>query len=189
MPMPRHPEHFFQGLLGAKGMRPAIVQVCGRRPAHGQCAKRCERDAAGRWPETLACASCGSSTPMLRAGLSIGGGVTHCLACGHSELYRQKDFPKSIGIAIVVVAAAAAPFTPYYASLFAAALFDALLYLALPERLVCYVCGARHTGFSNDPRHPRFDREIDERLKYGERAVMGKPMRAGGTAGAPEPEH
>ncbi|TAJ21682.1 MAG: hypothetical protein EPO68_04290 [Planctomycetota bacterium] len=126
---------------------------------------------------------------MLRDGLSSGRGLVRCLACGHPELYRQKDFPKSVGIAIVVVAAVAAPFTPYYASLFAAALIDALLYLALPERLVCYVCGARHSGFANDPRHPRFDREIDERLKYGARAVMGKPMRAGGTAGAPEPEH
>ena len=34
-----------------------------------------------------------------------------------------------------------------------------------------------------------FDREIDERLRYGERAVMGKPMRESGTANAPEPEH
>jgi len=51
------------------------------------------------------------------------------------------------------------------------------------------VCGARHRGFSPRPRHPRFDREIDERLRYGERAVMGKPMREGGTADAPEPEH
>jgi hypothetical protein len=34
------------------------------------------------------------------------------------------------------------------------------------------------------PRHPRFDREIEERLLYGKRAVMGKPMRECGTAEA-----
>jgi hypothetical protein len=51
------------------------------------------------------------------------------------------------------------------------------------------VCLARHHRFCPQPRHPRFDREIEERLKFGERAVMGKPMREGGTAGAPEPEH
>jgi len=33
------------------------------------------------------------------------------------------------------------------------------------------------------------DRTIEERLKFGENAVMGSPMREGGTAGAPEPEH
>lgn len=169
-------------------MTPAVVQPCDRDAPSG-CAKRAEREPAGQWPAELACAGCGTRAPLLRDGLSSAGGLTHCLACGHPELYRQKDFPKSIGIAIVVLAAIAAPFTPYYASLFAAAAIDALLYLALPERLVCYVCGARHTGFANEPRHPRFDREIDERLKYGERAVMGKPMRAGGTANAPEPEH
>ncbi|MBM3977944.1 MAG: hypothetical protein FJ299_13280 [Planctomycetes bacterium] len=137
----------------------------------------------------LACGTCASKAPLLLEGLSSAGGVSRCLACGHPELYRQKDFPKALGISIVVIAAVAAPFTPYYASLFAAALVDAVLYWSLPERLVCYVCGARHSGFADVPRHPRFDREIDERLKYGQRAVMGKPMREGGTANAPEPEH
>jgi hypothetical protein len=54
---------------------------------------------------------------------------------------------------------------------------------------VCYVCTARHRGFHEEPRHPAFDREIRERLRFGDKAVMGKPMRPGGTAGAPDPEH
>lgn len=121
-------------------------------------------------------------------GLAPGGGLTGCLACGHPELYRQKDFPRTLGLAIVVGAAVLAPFT-WYASLGVAAALDALLYRFAPDMVVCYVCHARHRGFGPAPRHPRFDREIDERLRYGERAVMGKPMRPGGTAGAPEPDH
>lgn len=115
-------------------------------------------------------------------------GLRGCLACGHLELYRQKDFPRRIGLAVVVVAAVLAPFT-WYVSLGVAAVVDWLLYHLARDMLVCYACRSEHRGFAPEPRHPRFDREIEERLLYGERAVMGKPMREGGTAGAPEPEH
>jgi len=125
---------------------------------------------------------------LRREALDSGGGLLGCLACGHPELYTQRDFPRAVGIAIVVVAALLAPFTSYV-SLFVAALLDALLYRLAPEVVVCYVCQARHRGFPPRPRHPAFDREIEERLRYGARAVMGKPMRPGGTADAPEPEH
>lgn len=97
-------------------------------------------------------------------------------------------FPRKVGIAIVVVAALLAPFT-WYLSLVAAALLDFVLYHLAPDVVVCYVCGEEHRGYAKQPRHPAFDREIEERLKFGERAVMGKPMRPGGTADAPEPEH
>jgi hypothetical protein len=116
------------------------------------------------------------------------GGLLGCLACGHPELYARKDFPRRAGIAIVVLAAVLAPFTRY-ASLAIAALLDLLLYVFGPDVVVCYVCGAEHRGFAPRPRHPRFDHTIAERLRFGERAVMGSPMREGGTADAPEPEH
>ena len=66
---------------------------------------------------------------------------------------------------------------------------NVLLFKLGPNVVVCYVCRAWHSGFDPAPKHPAFDREIEERLKFGEQAVMGKPMREGGTAGAPEPEH
>ncbi|MCZ6597806.1 MAG: hypothetical protein O7B99_09225 [Planctomycetota bacterium] len=116
------------------------------------------------------------------------GGLRGCLACGHPELYTQKDFPRRVGIGIVVVAAVLAPFT-WYASLAIAALLDWLLFRFAPNAVVCYVCSAKHRGFLPSPKHPIFDREIEERLRYGAKAVMGKPMREGGTADAPEPEH
>ena len=127
-------------------------------------------------------------TPLARERLGDEGGLLGCLACGHSELYTQKDFPRAVGLGCVVAAAVLAPFT-HYVSLAVAAAVDAVLYVTASSVVVCYVCGARHRGFSGHPRHPRFDREIDERLRHGARAVMGKPMRSGGTADAPEPEH
>lgn len=120
--------------------------------------------------------------------LTPSGGLVGCLACGHPELFTRKSWPPALGIAIVVVAAVLAPWT-YYASLAVAAVVDFALYRLVPDIVVCYVCGAEHRGFDKAPRHPRFDRQIEERLRYGTRAVMGRAMRAGGTAGAPEPEH
>jgi len=120
--------------------------------------------------------------------LTAGGGLAGCLACGHPELYTQRDFPRGLGVGIVLVAAVLAPFTSYV-SLGVAALLDAVLYRVAPTLVACYVCSARHRGFAPEPRHPRYDLTIAERLRYGPKAVMGAPMRPGGTAGAPEPEH
>ena len=134
----------------------------------------------------VACPECSESRALRLDLRDAKGGLLGCVACGHSELFTQKDFPRAAGIAVVVAAAVLAPFT-YYASLGVAAAVDALLYCVAPNVVVCYACRASHRGFTVEPRHPGFDREIDERLRYGERAIMGKPMRAGGTAGAPEP--
>ena len=145
-------------------------------------------DPRARAAAELRCATCGRGGPLDLAALDAERGLWKCLCCGHPELYSRKDFPRALGLAVVVVAAILAPFT-HYLSLLVAAAIDALLYLTIPDVVVCYVCGARHRGFARKPRHPRFDREIEERLRYGKRAVMGRPMREGGTANAPEPEH
>jgi hypothetical protein len=134
------------------------------------------------------CAFCGDRHALHADSITQSGGLTACVACAHPELYTQKDFPRGLGIAIVVLAALLAPFTMYI-SLVAAALIDAVLFKFARDVVVCYACRARHHHFTREPAHPRFDREIEERLKFGARAVMGKPMRPGGTADAPEPEH
>ena len=155
------------------------------------------REPSGSGPETRVAAPSWKELPEVRAtgiephvaaGLTHGGGLSACLVCGHPELYTQKDFPRKVGIGIVVVAAVLAPFT-WYASLAVAAILDWLLFRFAPNVVVCYVCSAKHRGFLPSPEHPSFDREIEERLRYGKKAVMGKPMREGGTADAPEPEH
>jgi hypothetical protein len=139
-------------------------------------------------PDAIRCQHCGDLHELHPERVNGADGLEGCVGCGHNELYTQKDFPRSIGIGIVVVAAVLAPFT-YYISLGVAALLDALLFHFAPDVVLCYVCRSEHRGFAATPRHPRFDREIEERLKFGTHAVMGKPMRPGGTAGAPEPEH
>ncbi|HIG11558.1 MAG: hypothetical protein ABGY71_09250 [bacterium] len=139
-------------------------------------------------PESLECSRC-EGTLVLEAGRLDGdGGLFACQLCGHPELFSKKDVPRALGLMVVAVAAVLAPWTNY-ASLAVAAVIDFALYRCMPDVLVCYECQAEHRGYASEPRHPGFDREIAERLAFGKRAVMGKPMRAGGTAGAPEPEH
>lgn len=147
---------------------------------------RVEAEAPSGLPATV-------NTPSGELGLHLqqitpAGGLRGCVACDHPELYTQRAFNRPLGIAIIVVAALLAPST-WYLSLAAAALIDALLYRFAPRLVLCYVCSSRHRGFTEEPKHPGFDREIHERLKFGDRAVMGKAMREGGTADAPEPEH
>ena len=88
-----------------------------------------------------------------------------CPACGGTQLYVQRDFNQKAGLAVVIVGAALAPFTPYYASLFAAALIDAALYAVLPEITICYRCQAHFRGFARNPAHQAFDLHIAE--QYG----------------------
>ena len=165
-----------------------------RRPSRVQAVHECggvvTATAAntGGWEEPARCGRCDGELSLSTERLTPDGGLLGCLACGHPELYRKKVFPPALGIAIVVVAALLAPAT-HYVSLAAAAVIDLVLFAFMPEALVCYVCNAHHRDFAPEPRHPRFDREIEERLLYGKNAVMGRPMREGGTAGAPEPEH
>lgn len=141
-------------------------------------------------PPSARCEVCGSEVPLHLGRLDEGGGLRGCLGCGLPELYTRKDFPPAIGIGIIVAAAVLVPFLPkWYPSLIVAAILDFVLYRLAPDVVVCYVCGTEHRGFPPSPAHPRFDRTIEERLKYGDRAVMGSSMREGGTADAPEPEH
>ena len=139
-------------------------------------------------PASLECVGCSATLELEPGKLDAQGGLWACQSCGHPELYTKKDLPQWLGIGVVVIAAVLAPATNYI-SLAVAAALDFGLYLVMPEVVCCYVCGAEHRGSAREPRHPRYDREIAERLSYGKRAVMGKPMREGGTANAPEPEH
>ncbi len=147
---------------------------------------RLRLDARGRLQAR--CSVCGTAVETTASAPEPGDGLRACLNCGEDELYAQKDFPRWLGFAIVGIAALLAPFT-HYLSLVVAALLDWILFHTRGEILVCYACSAQHEGFPNRPRHPRFDREIAERRRFGAHAVMGKQKRAGGTADAPEPEH
>lgn len=65
--------------------------------------------------------------------------------CGGTRFYRQKMFPRWLGIGLVVVGAIASIWT-YGLSLVAVFVIDLLIYRAVPEMAVCYLCRAEVRG-------------------------------------------
>ncbi|MGH7150258.1 MAG: hypothetical protein ACREIU_06160 [Planctomycetota bacterium] len=122
-----------------------------------------------------ACPSCGTRVELRGPSISTREGVASCLACGCADLYRQKDFPRKVGLAIVgaaallvfVAVASRLPFWAIYVPLLGAAAADAILYLALPEVVVCYRCRAKHRGFAAEPRPAPFDPAVHDRYAFG----------------------
>jgi hypothetical protein len=129
----------------------------------------CEGEASAGLDGRGHCPACGASPGLevpeaVRASRTLSG----CLACGGRELYVQRDFNQRAGLAIVVVGAVLAPFTPYYSSLLVAALIDAGLYAMLPEIAICYRCKAHYRRFRRNPEHQPFDLHVEE--KYHQRS-------------------
>jgi hypothetical protein len=122
------------------------------------------RDGAGR------CGACGAAPRLtLSPSLRDDGIVDRCPACDGKELYVQRDFNQKAGLAIVIVGAVLAPFTPFYSSLIVATLVDAALYLVLPEITICYRCHAHFRGFARNPKHHAFDLHTAE--QYGSKGT------------------
>ncbi|MEX0701027.1 MAG: hypothetical protein WD069_02925 [Planctomycetales bacterium] len=95
-----------------------------------------------------------------------------CLVCGCDDLWRQKDFPQGLGLAIVVLGVllstiAWAYYRPLTAIgvLLAFAFADLVLYACMSDVLVCYRCKARHRPREIDAAHPAFDLERAERYR------------------------
>jgi hypothetical protein len=127
---------------------------------------KCKSEATAGLDGRGVCPSGGEPTALaLSPAVREGGPVDRCPACAGEQLYVQRDFNQKVGLAVVVVGAVLAPFTPYYASLWVAAAVDAVLYLVLPEITVCYRCHAHFRGFPRNPRHEAFDLHVAE--QYG----------------------
>ena len=122
-----------------------------RCPACG----RTVRIALPRRGRSFPCPSCRAEGRLVAGGVP-GEPVDRCLRCGNRALYTAKDFPRGIGIGIVIVAAVLAPFT-WYLSLVVAAAIDALLFLRLGEAVRCYACGADHHGVPRNPDLKPYD--------------------------------
>jgi len=132
--------------------------ACGREAVAG-------RDGAGR------CAACARETALDVSGIAGDPPtVARCAACGNGLLYVQRDFNQKVGLAVVVVGAVLAPFTPFYSSLIVAALVDAGLYALLPEITVCYRCHAHFRGFARNPAHEAFDLHLAEQYETHEKS-------------------
>jgi hypothetical protein len=62
-----------------------------------------------------------------------------CPDCHCPDLYKEKKFPKKIGLTIIGIAIVAS-FWTYNLSLLVAALIDILIYAFIPWQVVCYRC-------------------------------------------------
>jgi len=147
------------------------------------------------------CTSCGQSTrladprsgewkcPACEKTLRIpeqepGGVLASCLICGNKELYKQKDFPHALGLAILACACLASmvPYALYmkwltWAILLGSAAFDGLLYLLVGDVLVCYRCGAQYRGCRPGHAHQPFELGIQER--YRQEQLRREQLRQG----------
>ena len=145
------------------------------------CCPRCQRPVrveVSAATEVIECPACGWSRHVDPASRD-GERPTRCLVCGCSDLWRQKDFPQKIGLAIVglgilLSTVAWAYMRPLLAIgiLMFFALADLALYTLMRDVLVCYRCGARHRHAEINQDHPTFDLEIAERHRQ-ERKRLG----------------
>jgi hypothetical protein len=129
------------------------------------------RVAAGK----AVCAACGEA---LRTAGTVArpDALAACAACGSSDLYIRKAFPRAAGIGVVVAAAALTlafshfelvPPWAIYAPLFAAAAIDALLYFTTGDAVGCYRCSAIHYHCTASVPLDPYDLERAEEMRLG----------------------
>ena len=95
-----------------------------------------------------------------------------CVVCGNAELYKKKDFPHGLGMAVLVGAFLASTITYWlydplltWIILIGSAAFDGLLYLWVGDVVVCYRCQAHYRGLESSANHKPFDLGIAERYR------------------------
>jgi hypothetical protein len=124
-----------------------------------QCEERLART-AGEPPR--ACEHCDAATDVT----APADFVERCAACGHDELYFQKDFNRTTGVALVVVGAVFVPWT-YGISLLAVTILDYIVWRVVKDVIVCYRCQAVHRGYPPNPAIKPFDLATHDRHVYG----------------------
>ena len=123
----------------------------------------------------VSCPRCHQPAPLrLDASLARSERVEACAACGHDQLYIQKDFNRNAGLAIVIGGALVSVIFFALGDAFASmltlgvtALIDILVYALVGTVTVCYACHAVYRGFSKNPDHGPFD--LKDLEKYGGR--------------------
>lgn len=111
--------------------------------------------------------------------------LSACRICGNHELYKKKDFPHGLGMAILVLACAASFVTYHWyekwltwAILIGTAVFDGLLYLLVGDAIVCYRCNAHYHGFQATTAHQPHELTIGER--YRQERLRREQLKTGG---------
>lgn len=126
--------------------------------------------------QALRCTHCEWSRPCPTE--TLAGRPEKCLVCGCTDLWRQKDFPQRLGVAMVVAGVIAstwaiALYQPVWAMsvLLFFALLDMLLYAWMPDALVCYRCHARYRDPQPGEAYPAFQLETSERYRQESRRL------------------
>lgn len=125
--------------------------------------KQCDARLA-REQEPAACEFCGAPSAVVAP--PEGSIVERCAACGHGELYFQKDFNRTTGIALVVLGSIFVPWT-YGLSLLGVTILDYIVWRLVKDVIVCYRCQAVHRGYPPNPALKPFDLATHDRNIYG----------------------
>ncbi len=111
-----------------------------------------------------ACEHCGAASEVVAP--PDGARIERCAACGHDQLYFQKDFNRTTGLALVALGAVFAPWT-YFLSLVGVTIIDYVIWRIVKDVIVCYQCQAVHRGYPPNPDIKPFDLVIHDRHVYG----------------------
>jgi hypothetical protein len=120
-----------------------------------------------------ACRNCGAAR-AIDSSSCAGGELQFCPLCRTSDLYIQKDFPKGLGLFIVLLGFAIStvfwyyemPLLTYLVLIISIAL-DFLLYYQVSDVTICYRCQSqvRGEGSNQKGRFKPFDLGIGERYR------------------------
>jgi hypothetical protein len=98
--------------------------------------------------------------------------IDRCVACGCSQVYRQKNFPQWLGLSFLAVACSAFFVLQLlylketaWAVLLGSAAIDLVLYLIVGDVIVCYRCQARHYGLARQKSYDPFELSIAEKYR------------------------
>lgn len=123
---------------------------------------------------SLKCSQCDWERELSEHDQVHDGSPHECIRCGNSDLWRQKNFPQSLGLIVVALGAitsgiAWANYRPNiaYAILMFVALLDMFLYIVMPDVLVCYRCKTKHHD-ADTSQHAAFDHELGEKYRQEE---------------------
>ncbi len=126
---------------------------------------RCERRLGREAGESLRpCEFC--NTPNEVVAPREGAIIDRCAACSHDQLYFQKDFNRTTGIALVAIGAVFVPWT-YGLSLLGVTVLDYVVWRLVKDVIVCYRCQAVHRGYPPNPALKLFDLVVHDRHVYG----------------------